>query len=322
MLLLEGFTHGAPAGLPALRPGRRLRRHRRRRAARHRPGADRRAAAADHLQRSTPPAALIMFAGIYYGAMYGGSTTSILLNTPGEVGLDRHGARGQQDGQERPGGRGAGDGGHRLVRRRHHRHGRCSRSCSPAVVELRGQVRPGRLLRADGAGLHDGRARVLGDSRAARPGQPLSSGWPSAWSASTSRPARRASPSASRSCWTASTSCSSRSGLFAVGEALYVASQLRQAGRRDRSRSRARSWMTARGLEALLEAVAARHRHRLPDRHASRRAAPRSRRSCPTPIEKKLAKHQARSSARARSKASPARKRPTTPRPPACWSRC
>jgi putative tricarboxylic transport membrane protein len=26
----------------------------------------------------------IMFAGIYYGAMYGGSTTSILLNTPGE----------------------------------------------------------------------------------------------------------------------------------------------------------------------------------------------------------------------------------------------
>ena len=31
-------------------------------------------------------AAFIMFAGIYYGAMYGGSTTSILLNTPGESG--------------------------------------------------------------------------------------------------------------------------------------------------------------------------------------------------------------------------------------------
>jgi putative tricarboxylic transport membrane protein len=30
--------------------------------------------------------AFIMFAGIYYGAMYGGSTTSILLNTPGESG--------------------------------------------------------------------------------------------------------------------------------------------------------------------------------------------------------------------------------------------
>ena len=31
-----------------------------------------------------PASAFIMFAGIYYGGMYGGSTTSILLNTPGE----------------------------------------------------------------------------------------------------------------------------------------------------------------------------------------------------------------------------------------------
>ncbi|QKK17976.1 tripartite tricarboxylate transporter permease [Rhizobium indicum] len=31
-----------------------------------------------------PGGSLIMFAGIYYGGMYGGSTTSILLNTPGE----------------------------------------------------------------------------------------------------------------------------------------------------------------------------------------------------------------------------------------------
>jgi putative tricarboxylic transport membrane protein len=34
----------------------------------------------------SPASALIMFAAIYYGAMYGGSTTSILLNTPGESG--------------------------------------------------------------------------------------------------------------------------------------------------------------------------------------------------------------------------------------------
>ena len=33
-----------------------------------------------------PTAAFIIFAGIFYGAMYGGSTTSILLNTPGESG--------------------------------------------------------------------------------------------------------------------------------------------------------------------------------------------------------------------------------------------
>ena len=33
----------------------------------------------------TPAGALIMLAGIYYGSMYGGSTTSILLKVPGEV---------------------------------------------------------------------------------------------------------------------------------------------------------------------------------------------------------------------------------------------
>lgn len=33
-----------------------------------------------------PTSAFIMFAGIYAGAMYGGSTTSILMNTPGESG--------------------------------------------------------------------------------------------------------------------------------------------------------------------------------------------------------------------------------------------
>jgi putative tricarboxylic transport membrane protein len=32
-----------------------------------------------------PTSAIIMLAGIYYGAMYGGSTTSILLNVPGET---------------------------------------------------------------------------------------------------------------------------------------------------------------------------------------------------------------------------------------------
>ena len=34
---------------------------------------------------ATPVNAVIMLAGIYYGAMYGGSTTSILLNIPGEA---------------------------------------------------------------------------------------------------------------------------------------------------------------------------------------------------------------------------------------------
>src|SRR5919108_1697266 len=33
----------------------------------------------------TPTASIIMMSGIYYGAMYGGSTTSILVNIPGEA---------------------------------------------------------------------------------------------------------------------------------------------------------------------------------------------------------------------------------------------
>ncbi|HEY8371056.1 MAG TPA: tripartite tricarboxylate transporter permease, partial [Thermodesulfobacteriota bacterium] len=32
----------------------------------------------------SPSAGLIMMAGIYYGAQYGGSTTAILINMPGE----------------------------------------------------------------------------------------------------------------------------------------------------------------------------------------------------------------------------------------------
>jgi len=34
---------------------------------------------------TNPEPAFIMLAGIYYGAMYGGSTTSILVNIPGEA---------------------------------------------------------------------------------------------------------------------------------------------------------------------------------------------------------------------------------------------
>ena len=69
-----------------------------------------------------PTPAFIMFAGIYYGGMYGGSTTSILLNTPGESASVMTAARGQQDGQTGPRRPGAGHRRDRLVRRRHHRH--------------------------------------------------------------------------------------------------------------------------------------------------------------------------------------------------------
>jgi putative tricarboxylic transport membrane protein len=61
-------------------------------------------------------ASMIFFAGIYYGAMYGGSTTSILLNTPGETGSM---VTAQQNGQKRSRGCGLGDGSDRLFCCRH-----------------------------------------------------------------------------------------------------------------------------------------------------------------------------------------------------------
>ena len=48
-----------------------------------------------------PVGALIMLAGIYYGAQYGGSTTSILINIPGEVVLGGDHARRPPDGEDR-----------------------------------------------------------------------------------------------------------------------------------------------------------------------------------------------------------------------------
>ncbi len=71
-----------------------------------------------------PSGALIMFAGIYYGAMYGGSTTSILLNTPGESATIITAMEGNQMAKRGRAGAGAGDLGHRLVRRRHAGHHR------------------------------------------------------------------------------------------------------------------------------------------------------------------------------------------------------
>ena len=62
-----------------------------------------------------------MFAGIYYGAMYGGSTTSILLNTPGESASVVTALEGHQMARTGPRRGGAGDRRDRLVRRRHAR---------------------------------------------------------------------------------------------------------------------------------------------------------------------------------------------------------
>ena len=150
-----------------------------------------------------PTAAFIMFAGIYYGAMYGGSTTSILLNTPGESATIVTALEGNLMARK-------GRGGPALATAAIGSFvaGTIATLAltfiAPADGAGRAAVQPGRLLRADGAGLHHGHrgARQLA-RRAASPA--CSSAWRSAWSASTPSPARRASRSASRSCSTAST---------------------------------------------------------------------------------------------------------------------
>ena len=69
-----------------------------------------------------PTPAFIMFAGIYYGGMYGGSTTSILLNTPGESASVMTALEGNMMARGRTSRAGARHRGDRLLHRRHDRH--------------------------------------------------------------------------------------------------------------------------------------------------------------------------------------------------------
>ena len=118
-----------------------------------------------------PTGALIMFAGIYYGAMFGGSTTSILLNTPGESAtivtamegnmMAKRGRAGPALATAAIGSFVAGTIATILLT-----------LMAPLVVRVRAEVRAGRVLRGDGAGLHH---RVRGARRfgGARAGEPV-----------------------------------------------------------------------------------------------------------------------------------------------------
>jgi TctA family transporter len=96
-----------------------------------------------------PVSALIMLAGIYYGAQYGGSTTAILVNLPGEVSsvvtcldgyqMARQGNAGKALGVAALGSFFAGSVATVLI------------AASPAARGARAQVRSRRLLLADGA---------------------------------------------------------------------------------------------------------------------------------------------------------------------------
>ena len=70
-----------------------------------------------------PTGAMIMLAGIYYGAKYGGSTTSILLNVPGESSSVVTCLDGYQMARKGTRGPGARHGGDRIVHRGNVRRG-------------------------------------------------------------------------------------------------------------------------------------------------------------------------------------------------------
>ena len=105
--------------------------------------------------RLDPASALILFAGIYYGGMYGGSTTAILLNVPGESASMVTALEGNKMARA---GRARGRAGHRRdrqLRRGHHRHDRVDVRRARGR-RFRDQLRPTGILRADGGRIRDG----------------------------------------------------------------------------------------------------------------------------------------------------------------------
>src|SRR3974377_1795449 len=118
-----------------------------------------------------PTAALIMFAGIYYGAMFGGSTTSILLNTPGESASIVTALEGNQMAKRGRARRALASALRDLLVRRRHDCDAAAHAARPGGGRVRAALRSGRILLADGARLHDG---VDGAGRlgAARPHAP------------------------------------------------------------------------------------------------------------------------------------------------------
>ena len=109
-------------------------------------------------------ASMIFFAGIYYGAMYGGSTTSILLNTPGETAtmvtamegnkMAKSGRAGAALATAAIGSFVAGTIATVIVT-----------LFAPVVAEFAVKLGPARVLHADGAGLHH-RERGAGQEHA------------------------------------------------------------------------------------------------------------------------------------------------------------
>ena len=256
-----------------------------------------------------PTGAFIMFAGIYYGGMYGGSTTSILVNTPGETASVVTAWRGTRWPA-------AAEAGAALATAAIGSFvaGNLATVGADAVCAGHGRhrtaLRAGRVLRVDGPGLHDrdrsGRALApQGDVQPVprsryRPGRHRPADRPGALHAGRPRAADGIEI------------VNIAVGLFAVGEVFWVASHLRFEPRG--SRRGARLGLDDRaGVGAVLEGRGCAAAPSASRSAACPRAAPRSRRSCPT-TSRSGSRRTRTSGARAPSKAWPGPRQPTTPR--------
>ena len=263
-----------------------------------------------------PSAAFIMFAGIFYGGMYGGSTTSILLNTPGESSsvitaiegnkMAKAGRAAQALATAAIGSFVAGAIGTTLL-------AAFAPSISRFAVTLGAPSYLAIMLLAlvmvtavlGSSRLRGAIALLLGlaigivgiDSLTGQPratfGLPLLSDGIDIVVIAVA--------------------------IFALGEALWVAAHLRRRPGRDHSGRPAVD--EPEGLRSLVEAVAARHRVTGSRSARCPPAAPNCRRFCRM-SPRRSSPSTPRSSAMARSRGWPARRRPTTPRRRARWCRC
>ena len=224
-----------------------------------------------------PGGSLIMFAGIYYGGMYGGSTTAILINTPGESASMATALEGNKMAK-------AGRGGPALATSAIGSFVAGTIATiglaflAPWLVDVAVQLRPGGLFRADVRRLRHG----VGDLRRfpdPRPDQPVHR--PDA------RPRRhRQADRSGAACLRRARAARRRRGDDARGRPVRgrrgALRRLAPPSHRGEARAGARLAVDDQGgLEALVEAVAARHRCSASRSARCRPAAPRSRPSCP-----------------------------------------
>ena len=214
-----------------------------------------------------PGGSLIMFAGIYYGGMYGGSTTAILINTPGESASMATALEGNKMAK-------AGRGGPALATsaigsfvagtHRHHR----PRLPRAVAGRFRGALRAGGLFRADVRRLRHGVGdlRRFADPRTDQPVHRADA------RPDRHRQAHRTGPARFRHSRTARRRRGDDAGGRPVRGRRSALRRLAPSSHRGEARAGARLAVDDQGrLEAVVEAVAARHAVRLSDRRASGR---------------------------------------------------